>query len=351
MGKKRQKLIVKSSPKMMLFGWLILIFAMVSTTFSQDKDVFPVPETYLTEGIPVIKNSEVEHLFYDPASIRSNLIWDVDGKNRRMFVTDATNNVYLVNSPLSNPTLLFDKIFPNSVKTNPNGESIAFMSDHEDEDNYQLYLYDFKENRPKKLVAITGKDESIDSFIWSKTGDSLSYTKVDYESKVSKLCHFNFKVEKCYLSDLKGIWNVLDSNNDKILLKYWKASSSQLLYLYDFKINKLIPIDEKGNSRKAFLAQNRVFWTSEGNENCKNEPCIFSLDLKNNKTTQIKLPSDIYNLQDIKISSEGNNLLIQETRGIAEIRVKIGHSDHQTWRKASYFFTDFAISTDFVCGQ
>ncbi|HRH41599.1 MAG TPA: alpha/beta fold hydrolase [Pyrinomonadaceae bacterium] len=307
--------------KMLIIGWLTL-FDGGLTALSQSNDVFPIPETYKVEGIPEIKNSEVENLFYDPSSIRSNLIWDVDGKNRRMLVTDQTNNVYLVNSPLSEPVRLFDKIFPYSVKFNSTGDSFAFTSDHENEDNYQLYLYDLKDNSQKKLVSVTGKEESIDSFIWEKSGNSLFFTRVDYDSKISKLCNYDFQQEKCYQVDLKGIWNVLDSNNETLLLKYWKASSSQLLYTYDLKKNKLIPIDEKGNTRRAFLVKDTVFWTSEGNEFCKKEPCLLSLDLKSNKKNQLKLPADISNLQDIKISTEGNNLLLQETKdGIDKLHI------------------------------
>lgn len=307
--------------KILMVGWLIL-FGITITVHSQNPDVFPIPETYSVEGIPTIKNSEVEHLFYDPSAIRSNLIWDVDGKNKRMLVTDETNNIYLVNTPLSKPVRLLEKVFPYSVKFSPRGDSFVYMSDHESEDKYQLYLYDFRENSSKKVVSVTGKDESVDSFIWNKLGDSLFFIKVDYDSKVSKLCNFNFNIENCLLTDLKGIWNVLDFDGEKILLKYWKASSSQLLYIYDLQTNKLNPVDEKGNNRKAFLAQNRVFWMSEGSDSCKTETCILSLDLKSNQTTQLKLPRNISNLQDIKISPLGNNLLLQETKdGIDKLHI------------------------------
>ena len=299
-----------------LIGWVSI------ATAQQDADVFPVPDTYKVEGILPIKNSEVKHLFYDPSTIRSNLIWDSDYKNRRILVTDDTNNVYLLNSPLSPPVKLIDKIIPYSVKTNPNGGSFAYTSDHEDQDNFQLYLYDFKEKKPQKLITLTGKDESIDSFVWSKNGDSIYFMKMDYEAKMSKLCRYDFQAEKCYLTDLKGAWDVMQDGGNKLLLKYFKSSSSQFIYIYDLESNKLIPVDEKGNSRRAFLAQDRVFWTSEGNEICQKEPCIFSLDLKNNKTTQVNLPENILSIYDAKISPEGNNLLIQETKdGIDHLHV------------------------------
>ena len=322
MTKKDDKLSVKSAAsKLLIIGWVMLT-GVVITAFSQQMNVFPIPETYKTEGIPAIKNSEVEHLFYDPSAIRSNLIWDADGQNRRMLVTDETNNVYLLNSPLSPPVKLIDKIIPYSVKTNPNGESFAYTSDHEDQDNFQLYLFDFKEKTPKKLITLTGKDESIDSFVWSKTGESIYFMKMDYESKMSKLCRYDFQAEKCYTTELKGAWDVMQEGGDKLLLKYFKASGSQLIYVYDLENNKLIPVDEKGNSRRAFLAQDRVFWTSEGNENCQKEPCILSLDLKSNKTTQVNLPGNILSIYDVKISPEGNNLLIQETKdGIDRLHV------------------------------
>ena len=175
-------------------------------------------------------------------SIRSNLIWDADRKNRRMLVTDDTNNVYLLNSPLSPPVKLMDRIIPYSVKMNPKGGSFAYTSDHENQDNYQLYLYDFTTKTPEKLINLTGKDESIDSFVWSESGDSIYFIKMDYEVKMSKLCRYDFQVEKCYATALKGAWDVMQDGGSKLLLKYFKSSGSQLIYLYDFVNNNLIPV-------------------------------------------------------------------------------------------------------------
>lgn len=314
--------IIKTAAVNGLLIILTMVICTATTVFSQNADIFPIPDTYKVEGIPTIKNSEVAHLFYDPSAIKSNLIWDSDTKNRRMLITDATNNIYLLSSPLSQPVKLIDKIIPYSLKTNPNGESFAYTSDHEDQDNFQLYFYDFKEKTPKKLVNLTGKDESIDSFIWSKNGDALYFMRMDYEAKMSKLCRFDFQAEKCYPIELKGSWDVVQDGGNKLLLRYFKASSSQFIYIYDLQTGKLIPIDEKGTSRKAFLAQDRVFWTSEGNENCQKELCVFSLDLKNNKKTEVKLPANILNLYDVKISPGGNNLLLQETKdGVDHLRV------------------------------
>jgi dipeptidyl aminopeptidase/acylaminoacyl peptidase len=318
----KQTISRKSSLQMIGIIWLFLICGIVSPVLSQVSEYLSVPETYKTEGIPAIKNSEIEGLFYDPASIRSNLIWDADRKNRRMLVTDATNNVYLIDSPMAIPKKLIEKIVPNSVKISPNGNSFAYTSDQEDQDNYQLYLYDFKEKSSKKLATLAGKDESINTFVWSKSGDSLFFVRVDYESKTTKLCRFNFSTENCYSEQLRGVWDVIQAGETKVLLKHWKASSSQLVYVYDLAANKLIPIDEKGNSRKAFLTKDRVYWTGEGNEKCKKEPCMLSYSFKNNNTNQIDLPPDILNLYDVKISPNGKNLLLQETKdGIDKLRV------------------------------
>ena len=318
------------SPKILAkIGCLFLLALAVAVSVapaqtgnSSTGDIFPVPDSYKVEGIPPIKKSEVENLFYDPSAIRSNLIWDTDKKNRKMLVTDETNNIFLLNAPLSQPVKLIEKIVPSSVKMRPDGDSFAYTDDHENEDNYQLYLYDFKEKTPKKLVALTGKDESIDSFIWSKNGDSLFYMRVDYDSKISKLCRYDFQKENCYPIDMKGIWSVIQEDGGELLIKNFKAPSDQHLYVYDFSANKLTSIDEKNNSPKGFLVGDRVFWTSEGNENCKKEPCILSLNLKNTKTAQLDLPGDIKSLYEIKISPEGKNLLVQETKdGIDRLRI------------------------------
>ena len=323
MRKRKNTILKMSTPfKIFIVGCLILLSGSLFIAFSQSKDDFPVPETYKTEGIPAIKNSEVENLFYDPASIRSNLIWDADRKNRKMLVTDETNNVYLLDSPMSKPVKLIDKIIPQSVKIRPNGESFAYNSDHEDEDNYSLYLYDFKEKTSKKLVPLTGRDESIDSFIWSKNGDSLFYMRVDYDAKVSHLCQFNFISEKCFPLELKGVWSVIQDGGNQILIKDFKGPSSQYIYVYDLQANKLTSIDEKNNSPRSFLINDRVYWISEGNENCKKDPCILSLNLKNNKLTKLKLPEDVSNLYEVKFSPEGKNLMIQETKdGTDHLRV------------------------------
>ena len=306
-----------------VIGGLLLMFFSVQTTLAQDSsDVFPVPDSYKTEGIPAIKKSEVDHLFYDPSTIRSNLIWDTDIKNRRLLVTDETNNIYLLNTPLSQPVKLVEKVIPNSVKVNPNGKNFAYTSDHEDEDNYGLYIYDFNDKTSRKPVDLIGKDESIESFVWSKNGDVLFFMRVDYDAKTSKLCQFDFTVEKCFPAELKGGWTVIQTDGNKVILKLFKSSSNQLLYVFDYKLNKLIPVDEKGNSRKSFLVGDRVFWTSEGNEHCKSEPCLLSINLKNNKIVQMELPKNLNNIYEVKFSPEGNNILIQETRdGVDHLRI------------------------------
>lgn len=299
-----------------LLGSALAVLAFVAAgggVMAQDKDIFPVPDNYRVEGIPEIEKSDVEKLFFDPSEIRSNLIWDADTKNRRLLVTDATNNIYLLDSPLKAPTKLIEKIVPYRVKVRPDGSGFAYTSDHEHEDNYQLYYYDFKEKDPKKLITLTGKDESIDSFIWSKTGDSLFYMRVDYDSKKSKLCRYNFQKEDCYSVDLKGIWSVIQDSGSKLLIKNFKAPSDQHLYVYEFLAGKLTPVDGISNSPNGFLVGDRVYWLSENNNTCQGKPCILTLNLKNNEKSRLKLPDGIKNLHEFKISPKGNNLLIQET--------------------------------------
>lgn len=296
---------------------LIMLVGLVSMVAAQEvnPDDFPVPATYKTEGIPPIKKSEVENLFYDPSTIRSNLIWDTDKKNRRMLVTDETNNIYSLDAPSSQPVKLVEKIVPNTVKVRPGGDSFAFTDDHENEDNYQLYFYDFKQKTPKKIVGLAGKDESIDSFTWSKSGDVLFYMRVDYDSKTSKLCRYDFRQENCYPLELKGIWSVVQEEDGRLLIKDFKAPSDQHLYVYDLPANKLLAIDDKNNSPKGFLVNNIVYWISEGsNESCKKDPCILSQDLKTDKVLPLMLPASIKSLYDVKVSPEGNNVLVQETK-------------------------------------
>lgn len=310
----------KSTVKSVLLAALAFLPSLPA--LSQSTDLFPVPESYQIEGIPPIKKSEVEHLFFEPGTIRSNLIWDADRKNRRLLITDLTNNIYLLNSPLAQPEKLIEKVVPNSVKMRPDGQAFAYTSDLEDEDNFQLFLYDFDKKTSTKLVPLRGKDESIDYFIWSRAGDALLYIRADYDLKKSTLCSYDFQEERCFPTELKGVWEVMDADADKVLLKYWKASTAQHLYLLDQKTARLAPVDEKSNSRRAFLAGGNLFWTADGNDLCEKDPCILSMNLKSKKIAQLKLPEDLVSINDAKVSGDGKRLLITGSRdGLDYLRI------------------------------
>ena len=306
----------------------VALFGLGSFAAAQDTDDYPVPATYKTEGIPPIKKSEVENLFYDPASIKSNLIWDTDWKNRKMLVTDEKNSVYLLDQPMAQPIRLTQGFVPSKVRMRPDGSSFAYNSDHENEDNYQLYLYDlkekydFKEKTPKKLAVLSGKDESVDSFTWNKTGDSLYYIKVDYDTKTSKLCRNDLSSEVCFPVELKGVWAVVEADADNVLLRYSKAATNHFLYAYDTKANKLAPLDEQGDVAKAFLFGTRAFWISEGNAACKSPQCVLVSDVKNIQPKSLNLPKNLADFDDVKFSPAGTNLLIQESKkGFDNLRV------------------------------
>lgn len=310
---------------------LIILIGLISIGAAQEgnSDNYPVPATYKTEGIPPIKKSEVENLFYDPSTIRSNLIWDADSKNRKLLVTDEKNSVYLLDAPMAQPVRLTQGFVPNKVRMRPDGVGFAYTSDHENEDNYQIYFYDlkekydFKEKSPKKLTMLTGKDESVESFAWNKTGDSIFYTKVDYDTKTSKLCRSDLSSEVCFPVELKGVWTVVEADGDNVLLRNSKAATSHFLYAYDTKINKLAPLDEQGDVAKAFLFGKRAYWISEGNAACGNLPqCILVADVKNTKLKRLNLPANFTDFDDARFSPAGTNLLVQESKnGFDNLRV------------------------------
>ncbi|HQU93738.1 MAG TPA: prolyl oligopeptidase family serine peptidase, partial [Pyrinomonadaceae bacterium] len=301
---------------------VVILFCLLVTVQAQQPDYFPVPDSYQVEGIPPIKKSEVDHLFFEPGTVKSNLIWDADRQNRRLLVTDQTNNIYLVRSPLAQPEKLVEKVVPNSVKMRPDGRAFAYTSDLEDEDNFQLFLYDFEKRTPLKLVTLKGKDESIDYFIWSRNGSSLLYIRADYDLKKSTLCSYDFRRERCFPTEMTGIWEVMDADGDKVLLKHWKASTAQHLYLLDQKTAQLMPVDEKGNSRRAFLAGGNLYWTADGNDLCQREPCLLSMNLKSKKVAQLQLPENLLSINDVKPSGNGKHLLITGSRdGIDYLRV------------------------------
>jgi dipeptidyl aminopeptidase/acylaminoacyl peptidase len=317
-------ILLKTSAKIGSLLFIVLV-GLISTVAAQElkSDDFPAPATYKTEGIPPIKKSEVENLFYDPSTIRSNLIWDTDPKNRKMLVTDEKNSVYLLDQPMAQPVRLTEGFVPNKVKVRPDGTGFAYTSDQENEDNYLLYLYDFKDKTPKKLTTLTGKDESVESFTWSKTGDTLFYTKVDYDTKTSKLCQNNLSAESCFPVQLNGVWTVFEGDGNYVLLRYAKASASHFLYAYDVKANKLAPLDEKGDVPKAFLFGTRVFWLSDGNTACgESKQCILVSDLKNVQAKRFKLPENLANFDDARFSPAGTNLLVQESKnGVDNLHV------------------------------
>lgn len=66
--------------------------------------------------------------------------------------------------------------------------------------------------------------------------------------------------------------------------------------------------------------------------------------MKNNKTTQVKLPDDVLSLYDVKISPEGNNLLLQETKdGIDYLRVFRLKKDKVVKETPSFISGSFVI--------
>lgn len=70
------------------------------------------------------------------------------------------------------------------------------------------------------------------------------------------------------------------------------------------------------------MTRERVFWTSDSHDRCKNQPCILSRNLKNNALSQVKLPANLLNLNEVKVSPGGTHLLIQDTQdGIDVLRI------------------------------
>lgn len=342
---KRQTLI--SCVRAFCFGLGASILALCSapSTPAQDNELFPVPDTYKVEGVPPIKKSDVESLFYDPSAIKSNLIWDADLQNRRLLVTDEHNTVYLLDSPMRTPVQLIAKIVPNRVKMRPDGSGFAYTSDHEHEDNYQLYYYNFKDQTSKKLSVLTGKDESVESFAWTARADSTVYSKVDYDTKTSKVCRNDLSTETCFPLNLKGIWNVVDADSNHILIRYAKGSSSHFLYVYDIFRQKLIPIDERGDTEESFLFGNRVFWISAGgNELCQSTKCILFSDLTKVKTKRLDLPENLADFDDARFSPTGKALLVQESKnGVDNLRVFRLHKNKITKEVPSFISGSFVI--------
>src|SRR5947208_4707241 len=130
------------------------------------------------------------------------------------------------------------------------------------------------------------------------------------------------QAEKCFPLDLKGIWAMVDADGNKVLVRYSKDSSSQLLYVYDKQAGKLTPVDDKANSQKAFLFGNQVYWVSEGDDICRNKTCILSKVLNDRGVKRLNLPKNLKDFDDVRFSPTGTNLVVQESRnGIDTLRV------------------------------
>ena len=120
-----------------------------------------------------------------------------------------------------------------------------------------------RKKRRRNSSSLTGKDESIDSFIWSKTGDSLFYMRVDYDSKISKLCRYDFQAENCYPIDIErslggdsGQWRRQVAAQDTSRLR-----ASQFLYVYDFTSKQTdFRLMKRTTVRKAFLCSVTEFF-------------------------------------------------------------------------------------------
>lgn len=289
----------------------VILFCLLVSVHGQQSDDFPVPASFRSEGIPRIKNDDVKHLFFEPSAIKSNLIWDVDRTARKLLVTDEKNAIYSVDSPLSAPRLALDGRVPSTLRVNPTSSVVAFNNDKEDPDNYALFLWDGK-SEARKLSRFDGKDDSVDSFVWDRDGKSIFYTLNDYEAKTTKLCQSDLTASKCFAVELKGLWNVIDNNRGNILLKYWKSSSNQHIYLYSIGSGKLTPLSESGNATKAFFLAGKPLALSEDSPECGGGRCLISVDPRSGTKEIISLKNVRGHLGDLKPSPDGKSLLIQE---------------------------------------
>lgn len=301
---------------------MVILFVFCQSIYAQEQFLKP-SDSLITEGLPQINKSEVADLFFESSELQSNLIWDADTASRSILTTDKTNDVYLLKSPLANPVNLLDiGVIPSSVKTRPGGGSVAYNFDIKKDDNLQLYTFEYATKTTKPLADLNGKNESVDSFVWSRDGKFIFFTKVDYDNKKTKLCKHNLESENCFQVNLEGNWNVLDVDKNIVLLKYWKSAGSQHLYYYNTFTNELFPVDDIGNSRSGFIVGNDILWMTEGNTICQQERCVVSLNIKSKIKKKVNLPPNLLNIYNIKLSPDKRHILVQESKdGIDYLRV------------------------------
>lgn len=295
-----------------LLAGLLLLFGV---SFARAQEEFmPVPKEFTTEGVPAIAKADVAGLLFDPKSVRNNLLWDADTSRRRLLVTDVTNGAYLLEKPMNAPRLTAEKVIPAMAKFRPGHDEYAYLSDIRDEDNQELYLHDLKTGTARLLVGVTAKEETINAFVWDGAGRELYYVRVDYEKNASRLCRHDLTAENCFGIELKGNWEVLAYESDKVLLKFWNSSSNQQLFAFDVRSGKNDPIEVEGNNRRAGLSGGRVYWANEGGPRCPGNPCVLFRNLVGSAAEIERLPIEVTSIQDLKLSPTGKYVSVLEIR-------------------------------------
>ncbi|MBK7802804.1 MAG: hypothetical protein IPJ55_09090 [Chloracidobacterium sp.] len=104
---------------------------------------------------------------------------------------------------------------------------------------------------------------------------------------------------------------MIDIDRGNILLKYWKSSSNQHIFIYSISTGKLTPLSESGNATKLFRGRNGTPISRRFAE-CGGNRCLISIDPRTSKKEIIGLQNVHGHLGDIKPSPDGKLLLVQE---------------------------------------
>jgi len=187
--------------------------------------IFPVPETYKTEGIADKKS-------------KSNICSTIDADSNRRLWRGRKNRCcscgpWEMFTWWSVPAVrLIEGYSPSgSIPTVPD---FAYVSDHEAADNYQLYIsVQGKKRRLKKVSLSPARTNQLTRLRRTKLA-TLFYAKVDWLCETSKLCSNNLVAEKCYPAELENL-ECPRCRNKVILGKYWKPEQSIHTMFYDLQ--------------------------------------------------------------------------------------------------------------------
>lgn len=215
----------------------------------------------------------------------ANLIIDLDEKfKRKLFglVSWKKDGTALGYTEFFTPVLIdprgnkqtFDVYLPDptEIELQPIAEKFILLTkDKEGDENYQLYQFDLES---KKSIQLTSglSTKSVNSFLWSNSGDWVYLMDADKKSNTATICSLDPQSKEIKkLAEVKGETNYLtDINGNFIVFRQFISSNETAYHLFNLKTNEISQLTSETafyKSAKLSSASNGVWLLSnwEGN--------------------------------------------------------------------------------------